>query len=219
MLNTYSSVFTDDCTRVDYAHGGTGFLTWHRQCTLWFEWEIQGMLSDHTFRIPYWDWRREQQLKHHAGVFIESRLGKTNRKSIQPIVEGDLFSEGWDTICWFHRSGDVPNPVGNLCDPTVNTGPLCRCPTVEGADPCNTSNPHWPSSADVRTALSKPDYDMPHFDENTGKDSFRNSLEGFEVVDDCDGNQLCTPDISGTTFLQRHLHNAVSFSLQRNVVI
>ena len=53
--------------RLDYAHAGPGFSTWHRYLNLWFEWELQYMLESmddseyHMFRLPYWDWRQEIQ--------------------------------------------------------------------------------------------------------------------------------------------------------------
>ena len=74
----------------DYAHESTGFLTWHRQFLLWFEWEVQYMLESmgrddyYMFRIPYWDWRKEEQTDDNS-PFKSNRLGKQyagrNRKS------------------------------------------------------------------------------------------------------------------------------------------
>ena len=193
---------------VDYAHEATGFPTWHRQFMLWLEWEIQYMLkgmgrSDyHEFRLHYWDWRREVQMKTGANSpFTENRLGVSRSSNSQ--VEGVLFNEGWNTICWYDGTA--------ICDPRSKTEPLRRCPRVDnGINPCTPDNDNWPTKNSVNKAIGKPEYDTDNY-MLEGDTSFRNFMEGFEVLDRtavCDQRKLCSMKRNKPT--QRHLHNAVS---------
>lgn len=112
----------------------------------------------HQFRLPLWDWRQESQKTDGLGaddLFVANRAGYSRNVSGRPIVSGDLYGDdGWETMCWF--------VLGEICDPTVNTGLLQRCPFT-GTNPCSTSNPDWPTSADVSRALSIPLYDAPPY--------------------------------------------------------
>ena len=205
----------------DYAHEATGFPTWHRQFLLWFEWEVQYMLKAngsanyHTFRAPYWDWRREIQISRGDSIFTRDRLGESVIMNGLPVVTGDLFEPQWDTVCWFGESRGLSPPPNNLCNPMDNTGPLLRCPTVNGTNPCDIPNPNWPTLKDVENALNKPTFDSAPYDKTADRNSFRNFMEGFETVDSCI-NELCT-EFGDTGFLQRYLHNTVSMWKSQHV--
>ena len=84
----------------DYAHEATGFPTWHRQYLLWLEWELQYMLREtiqldtyYTFRLHYWDWRKERQTDENS-PFKSNRLGVTVNITGFPRVQGDLVGSG-----------------------------------------------------------------------------------------------------------------------------
>jgi hypothetical protein len=211
----------------DYAHESTGFPTWHRQFLLWFEWEIQYMLKSmnqpdyYTFRIPYWDWRKEMQTEANSPFQLE-RLGKTMNSNDDdlPVVQGgEIFPSSWNTVCW-----EKVNSSGNICDPQTETGPLQRCPFLTD-EPCSSDNPLWPSDKDIQTALSLKSYDTSPFNEKS-HDSFRNILEGFkplsnDSIQTCRDDKLCLCAIGGQTRtcresnddiqpIQRLLHNSVS---------
>ena len=166
--------------------------------------KAMGRTNYHEFRVPYWDWRKEDE---REGPFTRDRLGERSINSNgQPEVVGDLFTD-WRTVCWYGGSAGVSNPFdSNFCDPSVDTGPLLRCPIVSGEDPCEASSPNWPSLDDYNTALEIQNYDTEDFGKNAN-DSFRNFLEGFEIVADCGEDDLCTANT------QRHLHNSVSLCL------
>ena len=101
--------FTDINSRIDYAHFGPSFNTWHRYFNLWFEWEMQHMLKSnghanyHNFRLPYWDWRIE--IQNSTGIRVEDlltekRFGATRNVSGFPHVVGDIVGpDGWHTLC------------------------------------------------------------------------------------------------------------------------
>ena len=159
---------------------------------LWFEWEIQGMLQGmgqqdyHTFRLPYWDWRTEIQTTfgvRSEELFTESRLGVTRNVSGFPHVFGTLYEGTWETICWLQ--------LGQICDPRIGTGPLQRCPFT-GTDPCNSSNPDWPTLQNVDGAMRIDEYDAPPYT-IFSRDGFRSFVD-FKVGDDldeCRSNRLC----------------------------
>jgi tyrosinase len=200
---------TDDFT--DYAHEGTGFPTWHRLFLLWLEREIQIEINDHTFRLPYWEWSDPSQREI---LFTRDRLGE----NVEGVVQGDLFTN-WDTYCWEEMmSSPVP-----ICDPTVSSGEtLRRCPNPTL---CKMDNPNWPTTADVKDAISIDTYDAYPYNRSVkGVDtSFRNYMEGFIVdPDTCVEDTLCSPQ-QGRAHedITRKLHNTVrriSVSIRNNVL-
>ena len=143
LTSVYSYVlllFPDINVRIDYAHFGPAFNTWHRYFNLWFEWEMQHMLKSmghsnyHSFRLPYWDWRIE--IQNSTGIrvediFTEKRFGATQNVNGFPRVVGDIVGpDGWDTLC--------SQTNFQLCDPNISTGPLQRCPFT-GTNPCHST--------------------------------------------------------------------------------
>lgn len=176
----------------DYSHDGPGFFTWHRLINLIVEWQIQNLLKRlgktdyHKFRMPYWDWRSEMQ-KSPIGLpseklFTEERLGTTEMVDGYPRVKGLMF-DNWSTMCW--RSIKI-------CDPRVSTGPLQRCPYLAGSNPCNSSNPDWPTNHDVRHILSMEKYDIPAFNMFC-EDGFRGYIDAniTNDVEGCKTQQMC----------------------------
>ena len=190
--------FLDTNNFIDYAHEGTGFPTWHRLFLLWLEREIQIQINDHTFRLPYWDWSDPSQREI---LFTRDRLGE----NVNGLVVGDLFNN-WNTYCWKDTSGmKYPIPI---CDPTVPSGEnLRRCPHNEL---CKMNNSNWPSTSDVKHAVSIKTYDSSPYNRYVrGTDtSFRNYMEGFVVKNGgCGSDTFCSP---GNPSITRKLHNTVN---------
>lgn len=65
----------------DYCpHGNWFFLPWHRAYVLQFERNIQAILGDDTWALPYWDWTRAPQIP--AAFWVEgSSLNYPNRRA------------------------------------------------------------------------------------------------------------------------------------------
>ena len=180
---------------------------------LWLEYEFQWMFKKmgrpnyHTFRLPYWDWRRESQLGSGIGaedLFTENRLGNSRLTNGLQVVFGPY--SGWETICW--------ERYGQVCDPRESTGPLTRCPFP---DRCHSSNPDWPTRQHVNTALNFEDFDSQPWIESPSSVGFRNYLD-IEFGDDLDACREdrmceCTPNCSvaqGLTASSR-LHLSVCY--------
>ena len=175
-----------------------------------------------TFRIPYWDWRKDQQTDENS-PFQLNRLGETVNNNGLPEVHGNTYSEflnNWETVCWKKTKFNT----SNICNPQVSTGQLQRCPLME--ESCGSKNKLWPNDNEVQTALSMEIYDTSPYN-RTAANSFRNQLEGFKPLsnDDlrsCRENKLCTCDfknfnctesndgIQPANPTQRILHNSVS---------
>ena len=176
----------------------------------------------HTFRTHFWDWRREIQMTSPS-IFQYNRLGERQEIDGRSHVHGNLYSNGWNTICWYGGSGEVDEVKGTICNPNNNTGPLLRCPSVPPGttNPCSSSNDHWPTIADVNKAINKPDYDTEPFDKYATADSFRNYMEGFDSSldkNECAQKSLCKCEVgrddcnssNADKPLLRLLHNSVS---------
>ena len=180
----------------------------------------RGREDYYMFRIPYWDWRKGEQTDDNS-PFKSNRLGDTVNSNGLPQVHGDLYSaflSNWQTICW-----EKSEKSYGICNPQVSTGQLQRCPTKES---CSSKNELWPSSDEVKKALSLKEYDNPPFDRTATK-SFRNQLEGFMLLSNdrfqtCQKNRLCKCDVGNVNCTesssgiqpgkptQRLLHNSVS---------
>ena len=175
---------------VDYAHLGPAFITWHRQFNLWFEYEVQWMLQRmgrpdyHTYRSPYFDWRKE--IQEGSGVkiediLVESRFGFTNfTQSGRPVVSGPMV-EGWESVC--------ANMRRKICNPNVPTGPVQRCPLP---DRCRSDNPDWPTLERVNRAISFETFDAAPWTA-VASDGFRSFVD-FEIDNDveaCRNDRMC----------------------------
>ena len=191
----------------DVAHEGPSFPTWHRLYLLWIEREIQIIIKDHRFRVPYWDWRIPTQ---RDVPFHRDRLGE----SIDGEVVGDLFDGGdWKLKCW-EDIGEKPFPLP-ICNPNVaSSEKLQRCPNETL---CNKSNEKWPSHDEVAEAILIDMYDTSPYNRFvTDTDySYRNLMEGFVITpgSDCGDDTMCTVDDRMGVTISRRNHNTVSLLL------
>ena len=137
----------------------------------------------HTYRSPYFDWRRE--IQEGSGVkfediLVENRLGFTNYSSGFPVVSG-LLAKGWETVC--------ARMLGQICDPNIPTGPIQRCPVP---DRCLSSNPDWPTLERINRAISFETFDAAPWNE-ISSDGFRSFVD-FEIGSDpkaCRNDRMC----------------------------
>ena len=170
----------------------------------------------HTFRLHYWDWRKEMQTDANS-PFMDDRLGSTMYSTNgTPIVQGTLRANNWMTRCWMLEAGLI-------CDPNNDTGCLQRCPLTQGMNACRIDNPGWPSIDHVNSAVGMGSYDGGTYNK-LSTSGFRNFMEGFNVLSNndagrqsCSNDQLCMcedelPQCNGSQPSQpiaRLLHNSV----------
>jgi tyrosinase len=150
------------------AHRGPVFPAWHRVMLLIFEQNLQRVLSDSSFGLPYWDWAADgdktpaQQLA--SDIWLENCLGGSG----SPVKKGPFAFHSSDPASW--RVRVAANSAGAL--KSTNRG-LRR--SLAAAPPSGVST--LPQTASVTLALGLTDYDLPNWD--SGSDGFRNRAEGW----------------------------------------
>lgn len=160
------------------AHGGPIFPPWHRMFLIRLEEELQ-RVTEQDAALPYWRWAAHGDLPpaaQHAGdLWSEAYLGES-RGEVTSGLLGHLrvrIEERSDGL-WSIPERRLQRNAGNETAPTL------------------------PTTADVRWAISDPNYDGPRWD--TASNSFRNKVEGWL-------RRPPTPDDPGQAGPQ--LHNRV----------
>uniref|UniRef100_UPI00358E80B0 5,6-dihydroxyindole-2-carboxylic acid oxidase-like n=1 Tax=Myxine glutinosa TaxID=7769 RepID=UPI00358E80B0 len=151
---------------VDFSHEGPAFLTWHRFHLLQLERDIQTMLGETTFALPFWDFTSGQG----CDLCTDDLFGAQHpgdREALSPL---SVFSR-WRIVC-----DDIAsyNSLGTICNSTEG-GPIRRNP---GGNVDRPMLMNLPEPEDVRQCLSTERFDTPPF-YSTSDGSFRNALEGY----------------------------------------
>ena len=193
----------------DFGHEGPGFLPWHRAYLLYFETEMQYLLGDPSFALPYWDWTKQDP---NASIFQDDLFGSTNiciNKSCPKDIVSEHFGN-WKAVC---TDTIYLTMTQKLCNPCVHANELDECTDPEksisrcvGVDfdseneNCAPEYSNPPVARDVEIALEKTVYDECGYDKLRTTTGFRNTLEGFFDFKTPDSNAEC--DFAG-------LHNLV----------
>ena len=179
----------------DFAHEGPGFLPWHRAYLLYFETELQHMLNDNTFALPYWDWTAYDALKDRndiecPDIFSVDLFGKNglncceavvgvSQPSGKPIMTDNFV---WEPICVNYK--DLTEN-GMLCMPNENNitnesqNFITRCVGCTiGKLQCRAKG-MLPSDLDVKKVFKELQYDVCNYDKGSNTNGFRNAIEGF----------------------------------------
>ena len=189
-LHHYASKDNTSPTTViqcDFAHEGSGFLTWHRALLLVVEHELQrtqtGRSIDYPIMIPYWDWTDHTPASINK-LFSNEMMGYSHNvtETKRPQRIGGVFSN-WTTVCY--KEGFPTKPtLGCLCDPRVSTGFLTRCLGCKDTLLHQTMD-YLPRADDVKKVKNLAVvYDLFPWDKKPNIYSFRNSLEGFVNMSD-----------------------------------
>lgn len=149
------------------AHSGPVFLPWHRLMLLLFEAQIQRVLGDDTFALPYWDWAVDGNLpaaqQRTAPLWTPAGIGGSVLASSdspgEPVPNGPftdphfvrIASNGWAQLLQTDRA--LLRNVGG--------GGISTLPTT----------------AQVTSLLGQNAYDQAPWSRSSGK--LRNRLEGW----------------------------------------
>src|SRR5688572_748395 len=153
--------------RRNAAHVGPVFLPWHRFFLIVFEQQLQRVLGDADFGLPYWAWHLDGDLsleqQKRAEIWGAGCLGGEG----DPVSTGPFAFDPADPATWHVR-----------VQPTIAGGLL----TVRrGLRRAFASEAEWerlPASSDVVGAMAHPVYDEePWLD--SSQTTFRNVLEGW----------------------------------------
>ena len=178
-VGAFVSMKTNDMDHMQMAHMGPQFLPWHRYLLLRLEADMQQVLGDPNFTLPYWDWQDcgadtkagenpcprifESEFFGSPGSCTE---GKTD-------VTGYLADQGFVTHIWTDATVQT---IFNTDSIRCSTKPLQR------QVGCSGINNGKPPSAEVaqgiydRNVYDAEPYDTCKTDESV---SFRQYLEGY----------------------------------------
>ncbi|KAM5194010.1 tyrosinase-like [Mantella aurantiaca] len=144
----------------NFAHQGPAFPMWHRLLLLFLEREIQRLVGDEDFALPYYDWSKDD----NCTICTDDYMGANDLHG--NLNESCHFS-AWKTVC----SGYNYDSVYCWSAPNNHTEMLLRRPGV-------IPGTRIPDESDVSAALQFNLYDTPPYD-SSSQYSFRNALEGF----------------------------------------
>jgi tyrosinase len=141
------------------AHSGPVFLPWHRLMLLLFELQLQRVLGDPDFGLPYWDWAADGDLPaggQPAGpLWAAAGIGGSGA----PVSDGPFRSAEFHVRVESDRFGAL-----RVADRGLTRNVAADVPTL-------------PTSAQVGEALAVSEYDGPQWDRGTL--GFRNRVEGW----------------------------------------
>ena len=147
------------------AHGGPVFPPWHRFMLILFELQLQRVLSDENFGLPYWDWAEDGDLapadQPGSALWNPDCMGGQG----QPVDTGPFAFDAADPATWEVRL--AINAQNNLI--TTSRG-------LQRAFGDNVA--FLPTKAEVAGVLGDDTYDEPPW--STGSGHFRNFLEGWQ---------------------------------------
>ena len=143
------------------AHSGPIFLPWHRMYLIQLEQNLQRVLDDADFGLPYWNWAQDGELAREqqwqASLWSDSYLGEARG----PV-----------------RSGELKDfRVRMVHDVRTNTLVSVEPREVMRAAGLDDLAPDLPTKADVRDATGQVVYDQPPWSRDAV--GHRNMLEGW----------------------------------------
>lgn len=150
------------------AHRGPIFLPWHRVMLMLLEANLQRVLGDPNFGLPYWDWAADGDLpaasQPTATIWTAAYIGGSG----SPVTNGP-FAFSAAASSWRVRietnifTGDLQSANRGL-----NRG-------LASAPPAGVTT--LPTTAQVASTLTMTPYDSPNWD--TSAQGFRNKIEGW----------------------------------------
>lgn len=153
------------------AHRGPIFLPWHRVMLMFVESNLQRVLTDPTFGLPYWDWAadgdRTPAKQKTSKIWAAGCMGGQGT----PVTSGPFRFKASDPASF--RVRIESNAFGQLV--ATNRG-LARAFTTSGIT-------KLPTTGDVQNALAQTASDAPLWDADA--EGFRNQVEGW--IGDPDG--------------------------------
>ena len=140
------------------AHNGPIFLPWHRLYLIRLEQELQRVLNDSNFGLPYWDWAADGELsisdQRGTDLWTDEYLGQ---------ARGDVTNGTFGAIR-VRLYNDFQNSLIS-----INPRPVNRQAGIDLR--------RLPNKAEVDDAMQASEYDIPPWNSNVV--SHRNILEGW----------------------------------------
>ncbi|XP_068122096.1 5,6-dihydroxyindole-2-carboxylic acid oxidase-like [Hyperolius riggenbachi] len=152
---------------VDFSHEGPAFLTWHRYHLLQLERDIQDLLNDPSFALPYWNFAIGGD---RCDICTDDLMGARSNFDQNLLSSNSVFSR-WQIVCEFIEDYESQ---GTICNSTAG-GPIRRNPAGNVARPMVQ---RLPTMDEVVMCLEVSLFDTAPFFSNSSE-SFRNTIEGY----------------------------------------
>lgn len=140
------------------AHNGPIFLPWHRLYMIRLEQELQRVLDDVNFGLPYWDWAADGELPNSSQLDSDIWATENLGQARGDVTDGILGS------IQVRLYNDFQNSIISI-DPR----PINRQSAIDLR--------RLPNKSEVDDAMQASEYDVPAWNSNV--DSHRNILEGW----------------------------------------
>ena len=144
------------------AHSGPVFLPWHRFMLIFFEAQLQRVLADPDFGLPYWSWADDGELPtpEDSPLWTPECIGGNGDPAQGRAVRDGPFSgdAGWRVRLAANSNGvlmSVSRPLRREFNPELGL----------------------PRRADVGAAMDQDDYDASPWDRES--EGYRNRIEGW----------------------------------------
>ena len=166
---------------VDFAHIGPVFPMWHRYFLLLFEREIQRIMNNASFGLPYWPWQEDS-----TSPFTPEYFG-VPASVIGPAVNvtGKLINpDDWNTACdiAYRLPGLSCSEHWRVCNPAED---LAAHRPLQRGDPPPVDI-YLPNTVEVQIALAASSYDavdrFGKYSFISPRKSFRSRLEGGSAI-------------------------------------
>lgn len=167
VMKTFLGTGQESFGGVDFSHEGPAFLTWHRFHLLQLERDMQEMLQDPTFALPYWNFAIGGS---ECDICTDDFMGARSNFDSTLLSSNSVFSQ-WQILC---ESVEDYDTLGTICNSTEG-GPIRRNPAGNVARPMVQ---RLPEPQDVALCLEVGLFDTPPFYSNSSE-SFRNTVEGY----------------------------------------
>ena len=169
--------------RIDFAHRGSQFETWHRHFMLLMERELRRIgekVGIYNFTMPYFDWTPSASYL----IFTEELLGTPEYSDVIVNVRGRLFENGkWPVVCDQHYRSSLLttscDAVRTLCNVTHDRMQGRRL--ERGSPVTRHKGPFVPDISSIEMAVAANDYASTPF-------GFATRLEGY--VELCAGEPV-----------------------------
>lgn len=143
------------------AHAGPVFLPWHRMFLNRLETDLQRVLNDASFALPYWNWATDALLADPLASALWANDALGSHASNGSVTQGPFRRAEWPVRVGFGPTGSI---VTNL------NRALGRNRATNGTQ--------LPTATQIKTVLQLGTYDTADWD-RASPNSFRNQLEGW----------------------------------------